>query len=211
MSNNEVPIPMVLFCPACTAQHIDAPQPEKDWDNPPHRSHECQFCGHIWRPADVPTTGVAAIETRGKLDSPEMLKSRSVAIAAFLRYMNTDPKDRSPICHGDGGEGERLHFLKIGHVLTGEDVHIHLIVHQALSRYSKSTDDPLTAARRAFLAIVKNAYCWDEYDCSEGLFCELLAREKLWRDLVHSLGIRLKLDEDTVKSAVSQAMSEIES
>src|SRR5574340_600312 len=25
----------------------------KGWDNPPHRSHLCHGCGHIWRPADV--------------------------------------------------------------------------------------------------------------------------------------------------------------
>ena len=62
------PVPMLLFCPRCLAQHIDAPQPEKDWTNPPHRSHECQDCGHVWRPADVPTTGVATIATMGKRD-----------------------------------------------------------------------------------------------------------------------------------------------
>jgi hypothetical protein len=77
------PIDMVLNCPACGLQHIDAPDPingdfetdggtpeELAWDNPPHRSHLCRDCGHIWRPADVPTNGVAAIKTKGKADSP---------------------------------------------------------------------------------------------------------------------------------------------
>ena len=64
-----VPIPMILYCPACALQHIDAPQPEKEWTNPPHRSHECQGCGCVWRPADVPTVGVASIATRGSRDS----------------------------------------------------------------------------------------------------------------------------------------------
>ena len=64
----EEPIPMVLYCPACHTQHRDAPQPEKDWDNPPHRSHECQTCGCVWRPADVNTTGVHYIDTIGKRD-----------------------------------------------------------------------------------------------------------------------------------------------
>jgi hypothetical protein len=64
------PIPMLLFCPNCSLQHIDAPQPEKGWDNPPHRSHECQRCGWVWRPADVPTTGVATIKTKGQRDRP---------------------------------------------------------------------------------------------------------------------------------------------
>lgn len=38
------------------------------WQNPPHRSHLCHGCGHIWRPADVPTNGVAAVKTKGKND-----------------------------------------------------------------------------------------------------------------------------------------------
>jgi hypothetical protein len=69
------PIDMVLHCPQCHTQHIDAPEyptaafPEQ-WTNPPHRSHRCQACNHIWRPADVPTNGVAAVKTKGKDDSP---------------------------------------------------------------------------------------------------------------------------------------------
>lgn len=72
------PIDMILHCPACHMQHIDAPEcnfPDKLaaaqglWTNPPHRSHLCHGCGHIWRPADVPTNGVAAIKTKGKSDA----------------------------------------------------------------------------------------------------------------------------------------------
>jgi hypothetical protein len=65
------PIPMVLHCPQCGAQHIDQATPE--WDNPPHRSHACQKpgCGCIWRPADVPTTGVEWVTTKGKADNWE--------------------------------------------------------------------------------------------------------------------------------------------
>ena len=78
------PIDMVLYCPKCHEQHIDAPEPSitagdaamfggdwpDRWTNPPHRSHLCHGCGHVWRPADVPTNGVAAIKTKGKNDSP---------------------------------------------------------------------------------------------------------------------------------------------
>lgn len=79
------PIDMVLHCPACGMQHIDGYEYNSDrqdrypafgedpaisWDNPPHRSHLCHGCGHIWRPADVPTNGVAVVKTRGKADSP---------------------------------------------------------------------------------------------------------------------------------------------
>lgn len=76
------PIDMVLHCPACGMQHIDAPEEEEyedksgalrmkcDWTNPPHRSHLCHYCEWVWRPADVPTNGVQAVKTKGKADSP---------------------------------------------------------------------------------------------------------------------------------------------
>jgi hypothetical protein len=64
------PLPMLLFCPRCHLQHIDEPDERTpDWTNPPHRSHLCHGCGCIWRPADVATVGVAAIETKGKADN----------------------------------------------------------------------------------------------------------------------------------------------
>ena len=68
LAEHSAPIDMVLYCPECFEQHIDKPQPEKGWDNPPHRSHECQVCEHVWRPADVPTNGVEAIKTKGQRD-----------------------------------------------------------------------------------------------------------------------------------------------
>jgi len=85
------PIDMVLHCPECGVQHIDAPkscsmgvgcdesgvcyaeahgEPDRcdAWKNPIHRSHLCSACGFVWRPADVPTNGVASIKTKGKND-----------------------------------------------------------------------------------------------------------------------------------------------
>lgn len=71
-----MPIDMILFCPACHTQHIDAPDPspqfgtsDEIWTNPPHRSHLCHHCGFIWRPSDHYTNGVQAIKTVGKNDS----------------------------------------------------------------------------------------------------------------------------------------------
>lgn len=76
-----VPIDMLLYCPSCGKQHIDEPDHPyyvgkttaegftPRWDNPPHRSHLCHGCGCIWRPADVPTNGVADIKTEGKADT----------------------------------------------------------------------------------------------------------------------------------------------
>lgn len=63
-----VPVPLLLYCPCCQQQHIDAPNPGRGWENPPHRSHECQNCGLIWRPSDQFTVGVAVLETRGGKD-----------------------------------------------------------------------------------------------------------------------------------------------
>lgn len=63
------PIPMVLHCPSCGLQHIDKPDPDNGWHDPDHRSHQCQGCGAIWRPADVPTKGAERIATRGKADT----------------------------------------------------------------------------------------------------------------------------------------------
>lgn len=84
------PIRMLLACPKCQRQHIDTPQPHREgcaslrpthreswpretcdcgaWQNPPHRTHQCQHCGHLWRPADVPTEGVEALVTKGAND-----------------------------------------------------------------------------------------------------------------------------------------------
>ena len=39
------PIDMILHCPT----------------NPPHRTHLCQHCGHLWRPALVATNGVQSL------------------------------------------------------------------------------------------------------------------------------------------------------
>lgn len=83
------PIDMVLHCPACGMQHVDAPEWEDDphdieqgqimsWRNEPHRSHLCHGCGHVWRPADVPTNGVQAVKTKGKADSPPRASQASV-------------------------------------------------------------------------------------------------------------------------------------
>ena len=51
------PIPMVLACPTCHERHVD----EGEWATRPHKTHLCSRCGALFRPANVPTVGVAAL------------------------------------------------------------------------------------------------------------------------------------------------------
>lgn len=48
------PIPMLLHCPLCNERHVDA----GEFATRSHHTHACQACGHVWRPALVPTVGV---------------------------------------------------------------------------------------------------------------------------------------------------------
>lgn len=96
------PIPMVLHCPNCGKQHVDAPEPETGWDNPPHKSHKCHSCGTIWRPAPVYTNGVAKLESRGEADTwPPLVTvevySRPECIFRYCPYAE-DCKERD-VCH----------------------------------------------------------------------------------------------------------------
>lgn len=69
-----VPIPLLLYCPKCNTQHVDFAEPEKGWENPPHRTHYCKAiidgvaCAHNWRPSDYYTTGIEATESKGMAD-----------------------------------------------------------------------------------------------------------------------------------------------
>lgn len=94
LSQARDPIQMILFCPSCGLQHIDAPEYEgvnhedgsaSMWDNPPHRSHLCHGCGHIWRPADVATEGVASIQTRGKADTYPAMRVQAAPADVITR------------------------------------------------------------------------------------------------------------------------------
>lgn len=49
------PIPMRLRCPICGGLHVD----QGEFATKPHHTHACQYCGEVWRPAIVPTVGVA--------------------------------------------------------------------------------------------------------------------------------------------------------
>src|SRR3546814_19834252 len=82
------PVDMILPCPNCGRLHIDGPDERSEgWQNPPHRSHLCYYCGHIWRPADISTKGVAPIPTKGTNASPPPTQHHYDTIPA----MSDDP------------------------------------------------------------------------------------------------------------------------
>jgi hypothetical protein len=94
------PIDMVLHCTECGLQHIDAPErnptdlsQDDVWTNQPHRSHLCHGCGHIWRPADVCTNGVAAVKTAGKNDSPVASAQAQTAEPAVAEWISDVIRD----------------------------------------------------------------------------------------------------------------------
>ena len=102
------PIDMVLHCPKCGLQHVDAPEDADcdgevahthGWSNPPHRSHLCHSCGCIWRPADVTTNGVAAIQTKGKADTWEASQEQAGERVEDVALMR---EALSVIAGGDG-------------------------------------------------------------------------------------------------------------
>lgn len=70
------PVNMIIFCPACGAQHIDAPNLATGWTNPPHRSHLCHDCGNVWRHCDVLTNGVKSIISKGEKDAVPIVLPR---------------------------------------------------------------------------------------------------------------------------------------
>jgi predicted RNA-binding Zn-ribbon protein involved in translation (DUF1610 family) len=44
---------MKLDCPNCGKQHID----KGEWATREHKTHLCEYCGHLWKPFPYPTVG----------------------------------------------------------------------------------------------------------------------------------------------------------
>lgn len=110
-THSVIPIPMVLHCPRCGTQHIDAPETDNEyerriaspnetsetqgdnieprWTNPPHKSHLChnvqcvdeQGRRTVWRPSALHTTGVAALPALGERDTWPRRESHASASA----------------------------------------------------------------------------------------------------------------------------------
>lgn len=142
---NIAPVDMMLHCPNCGLQHIDKPDdlplgmphlPPNAWHNPPHRSHLCAGCGHIWRPADVPTNGVLAVKTKGQNDSP---------ITGPDRVDDTHPEASAPGLSPDAIEKCRIEACDIGTLHKGA---AHRFAELLLTRASAATATP-SSVRKA--------------------------------------------------------------
>src|ERR1044072_1073994 len=104
-----LPIDLLLFCPMCATQHVDEAKPDvcekcgceeefcpcedfTAWLNPPHKSHRCTACNHVWRPADVPTNGVAELKTKGERDgeAKPSMRERDAWIETAARHARNE-------------------------------------------------------------------------------------------------------------------------
>lgn len=70
------PVAVTIFCPECSLPHVD----EGEWATTRrHKTHQCQDCGHEWRPFPFATVGVSHPTTP---PAPEAEKLR-VAVEAL--------------------------------------------------------------------------------------------------------------------------------
>lgn len=69
--------PRILDCPRCGRRHVDI----EEWATRPHKTHLCLFadCGHLWRPEDFPTVGIAS-------PSPTFDQAWAVKVAEGYQY-----------------------------------------------------------------------------------------------------------------------------
>lgn len=57
------PLPVVITCPECGEEHVDAVDPVTgiDWSKRKHHEHQCSVCKYLWTPALIPTVGVKSL------------------------------------------------------------------------------------------------------------------------------------------------------
>lgn len=110
------PAAMLLYCPRCQKQHIDAPEPESDWTNPPHATHTCGGCGLNWRPSNINTVGVAEIEC---LEPKHAERIAATAPQPGVREgMLLDALQRAQrVMHGEGVEDQGEAWDKCAQIL----------------------------------------------------------------------------------------------
>jgi hypothetical protein len=104
---------MILHCPFCRRQHVDAPSEAEGWTNPPHKSHLCSGCGCIWRPADVPTVGVERIATRGQRDTRPLTAADEAATPLLCDALAPGPMNSTRYqCVYDRGHKRSHRYLR---------------------------------------------------------------------------------------------------
>lgn len=99
-----VPQEAVLFCPGCGEQHIDGPEPELGWTDPPHKVHQCHFCRMEWQPMEVETRGVRALG-RPSQHAPQPLARATPASGLEqhnLRSVAFEARSKVQALGGDG-------------------------------------------------------------------------------------------------------------
>lgn len=120
-------IPTLLWCPECGEQHID----EGEWETRPHKTHQCQSCGHEWRPYEVPTRGVRDEKAQQAQRDAEQRLGNLLAVM-----------------HGDGGH----YVAKHGWGKATEDA---MVVKYALLDRAEAAEADLRRAREALKDAVR--------------------------------------------------------
>lgn len=104
------PVPMILYCPTCQKQHIDAPEPAVGWTNPHHSKHRCAFCKTEWRPFPYKTTGMTVEDfTRQK---NELTEDDQVQVIEMAKTILTN--DSAARVARVAAMMTEDHFVKIG-------------------------------------------------------------------------------------------------
>jgi len=86
MKSDIAPIPMRLPCEKCGELHID----EGVFATRAHRTHVCQACGLVWRPALVATVGVRFLP--GYKDEPAITAEDRARIVALVNARAVAPE-----------------------------------------------------------------------------------------------------------------------
>jgi hypothetical protein len=84
-NEESAPVPMYLTCPKCNERHLDVGL----FATKVHHTHTCQKCGLTWRPAVVPTVGVAFLP--GFKNDPEPLED--APLPEGVRCLGTAKRD----------------------------------------------------------------------------------------------------------------------
>ncbi|MCO8028503.1 hypothetical protein NI454_00910 [Brevundimonas diminuta] len=86
------PVAVTIFCPECSLPHVD----EGEWATTRrHKTHQCQGCGHEWRPFPFATVGVSHPTTPPAPEAEKLDPAIPAAVKSML--------DRFDRAKGKGG------------------------------------------------------------------------------------------------------------